>query len=457
MIFDLVIRNGRVVTGEGDYIADIGINGETIAVLGEGLKGKKTIDANDKLVLPGAIDPHVHLEMPVGETFSADDWESGTRAAACGGVTTVIDFVEPDPGEDLLAALQKRRACADGRATIDFGLHMTLRDDHPQTLDQVPAAVAAGCPSFKTYLTYEGFALNDAAFLHALEAVRKVKGMVMVHAESDAIINYCTQQVISQGMTSPDAHPLSRLAIAEAEAIQRALALAEATGASIYIVHISTATGAQALEHAQLRGVSAYGETCPQYLTLTDECYSLPGFEGAKYVCSPPLRKQKDRDGLWKALSNGVIQTVGTDHCPFNFQGQKDIGLDSFIHIPPGLPGIETRLSLLHTYGVKSGRISLNRWVECCSLNPARLFGLYPRKGTLMPGADADIVIFDPDFECVISHEMLHERVDYTPYEGIKLQGYPVMTILRGIPIVAEREYIAPTARGKFLLRQGIR
>ncbi len=454
MIFDLVIRDGKLVFSDEDFIADVGINGETIAAVGDNLSGKKVIDASGKLVIPGAIDPHVHLAMPVGDTFSVDDWESGTVAAACGGVTTLIDFVEPDLGEDLLVALQKRQSCAQGRAVIDFGLHMTLRDDHLQTLSQIPAVISAGCPSFKTYLTYEGFALSDKAFLNVLEAVGEAHGMVLVHAENDAMIAYCTQRMITQGKTAPSAHAQARPAVAEAEAIQRALALAEVTGTPLYIVHISTAAGAQALKQARQRGATAYGETCPQYLTLTADKYEFSDIEGAKYVCSPPLRAKHDQEALWEELSKGTIQTVGTDHCPFNFHGQKDKGLDTFIHIPPGLPGIESRLALLYTFGVRAGRISLNRWVDCCAASPARLFGLYPRKGSLTPGADADIVIFDPDKEVVISHEMLHERVDYTPYEGFKLQGYPVMTILRGKPLVSDGKYIGGAAKGKFLVRQ---
>lgn len=454
MIFDLVISGGKLVTASTTYTSDIGINGETIAAIGEGLQGKEVIDARGKLVIPGAIDPHVHLEMPVGDTFSADDWASGTLAAACGGVTTVIDFVEPEPDEVLIAALQKRLESAQGKAVIDYGLHMTLRYDHPDTLNQIPAVVAEGCPSFKTYLTYEGFALSDKAFLNVLEAVGKARGMVLVHAENDAIVSYCTRQMIEKGKTSPGAHALARPAIAEMAAIQNSLAHAEVTGTPLYIVHISTAGGTSALEAAHLRGITAYGETCPQYLTLTEDKYDLPNFEGAKYVCSPPLRQKNDQETLWRGLAKGVLQTVGSDHCPFNFNGQKDKGRDSFVNIPPGLPGIEIRLALLFTFGVKKGHISINRWVDCCASSPARLFGLYPRKGHLIPGADADIVIFDPDKEIVVTKAVLHERVDYTPYEGIKLQGYPVMTILRGKSLVIENEYIGTAAHGQFLKRQ---
>ncbi|MBI4316666.1 MAG: dihydropyrimidinase [Chloroflexi bacterium] len=456
MEFDLVIAGGTCVsiTAAETIRADVGVIGDTIAALGHGLTGAARIDATGKLVLPGAVDPHVHLDMPVGATRSSDDWETGTIAAACGGTTTVIDFVEPDLGGSLVAGLAARRAEADGKAVIDYGLHMTLRRGDAQTLDQVPEAMRAGCTSFKTYTTYEGFRLNDAELLAALEAVGAAGGLVLVHAENDAAIQRGRRKFMAAGQTAPHFHPRSRPVPVEAEAIERALALAEVADCPLYIVHTSTGRGAEAIARARARGQRAYGETCPQYLVLTDAEYDRPGFEGAKFVCSPPLRPADNPPLLWQRLGAGDLQTVGTDHCPFFYEGQKELGRAAFTDIPNGLPGIEARLALLYTFGVGQGRLSLNRWVEVCCAAPARIFGLYPRKGTLAPGADADIVIFDPDREVTLSRAVLHERTDYTPYEGLALRGYPVMTVARGRVLVEDGKFVGAKGRGRFLARK---
>jgi dihydropyrimidinase len=449
--FDLVIKNGTLVTASDTFLADIGIIGETIAAIGGDLEGKRTFDAQGKLVLPGAVDPHVHLEMPVGATRTSDDWESGTVAAVCGGTTTVIDFIEPAPGETLFQALEARRKQAEGHAATDFALHMTLTNDHPETLLQVSEIIQAGCTSFKTYLTYEGFALSDRAFLHVLETVEAAGGSVMVHAENDAIIAHRKQKLLAQGKTAPRYHALVRPAIAETEAIQRAVALAEVTGACLYVVHVSTAAGAAIIRSARERGLNVFGETCPQYLLLNDSELERPDFEGAKFVCSPPLRKAADQQALWHALAEDDLQTVGTDHCAFNFHGQKELGRDSFADIPGGLPGIESRLALLYTFGVLQKQISLNRWVEICCTNPARIFNLYPQKGTLAPGADADLVVFDPQRHLILTHSLLHQDVDYTPYEGFPLQGYPVLTLTRGAVAFENGQFTGQKGNGRFL------
>jgi len=453
-MFDLVIHDGLLISPINTIKADLGISNGKIAAVGNDLEGVENIDAAGLYVLPGAVDPHVHLQTPVGQTQSSDDWQSGSIAALCGGTTTVIDFVEPAPGQLLIDALNDRIRQAEGRAVIDFAFHMTLMDDKKSSLDQLPALIRAGCTSFKTYLTYEGFRVSDEELIHILEAVKKVKGLVMVHAENDAVISYLTAKLLSEENTSPEYHPLARPAFAESEAIQRALSLAEAVQAPVYIVHISTAMGARALKAAQLRGVQAFGETCPQYLLLTDAEYQRADFESAKFVCSPPLRKSADNEFLWDSLGEKTIQTVGTDHCPFFYHGQKDLGRDNFSLIPGGLPGIESRLTLLHTFGVLAKRISLERWVEVCCTAPAQIFGLFPQKGSLEPGSDADVVLFDPHLEKVITQEMLHENADYTPYEGLKIQGFPHAVIVHGKPAFQNGVYSGISTEGKYLFCQ---
>ena len=465
MIFDTVIRGGTLITPSGPVNADLGIAGGRIAAIGFDLVGERVIDATGKLVLPGAIDPHVHLQMPAGAVTSSDDWETGTIAAACGGTTTVIDFVEPEvvdvrrgevtsPLRDALAA---RRAEAEGRAVIDFGLHMTLLDASPATLAEIPSVVEAGCTSFKTYLTYAGFKLDDDAFIAALEAVGRAGGIALVHAENDAGIRYLQRKFLAEGHVSPRYHPLSRPPGTEAEAIERALALAEIAGCPLYVVHVSTQRGAEAVSRARARGQTAIGETCPQYLLLTDAEYDRPGFEGAKFICSPPLRKAADNAALWAHLAADDLSTVGTDHCPFFYAGQKDLGAPDapppFNRIPGGMPGIESRLALLYTFGVAQGRLSLARWIDVCCTAPARLFGLAGRKGALTVGADADVVIFDPEREVTISRASLHENCDYTPYEGYQLKGYPVLTMLRGRVIARDGEFVGGSGGGRFLVR----
>jgi len=455
VVFDLVIRGGTLVTARETVRADVGVRDGTIVAIGEGLEGREMVDADGLWVLPGAVDPHVHLQMPTGATTSSDDWRTGTVAAACGGTTTVIDFVEPEGDETLLEAFEKRRAEAEGRAVIDYSLHMTLMDADDATLAQIPDVVDAGMPSFKTYTTYEGFKLSDREFLRVMDAVREAGGLLMVHAEDDAIVRQATAALLDAGETGPAAHPRSRPAAAEVAAIHRMLALAEVTGVHLYIVHISTARGAQLL--AEARGCGARhvdGETCPQYLLLTQAAYERPGFEGAKFVCAPPLRTAADNAALWDALADGTLQTVGTDHCPFFYEGQKTLGRGDFTKIPSGLPGVEARLALLHTFGVRSGRISANRWIELCCMAPAQLFGLAPRKGTLAPGADADLVLFDPHKRVTLSTDMLHEHVDYTPYASLDLSGYPVATFVHGKKVVQNGTWLDQASTGHYLPAQ---
>ena len=457
MDFDLVISGGTLVTASDTFQADIGIQAGKIAVIGRDLKGEKIVDARGLLVLPGAIDPHVHLEMPTPVATSSDDWFTGTRAAACGGTTTVIDFVEPEPGESLLHALGARRSQAESKAVIDFSFHMTLDRVDEDTLAEIPFVIEAGLTSFKCYTTYS-MRLDDNQLLGALVAVGKAGGLTIVHAENDAIVNQLRAEFIAAGKTEPCYHPLSRPVKSEGEAVERVLALADVAQAPVLIVHVSTQLGAEAIERAQQRGQIVFGETCPQYMLLTDDLYLSPGFEGAKFICSPPLRKATDQSALWQVLGNGAFRVVGTDHCPFFYAGTKNLGrsLDDpppFTQIPGGMPGIEARPALLYTYGVRTGRLTLNQWVDVCSTGPGRVYDLYPRKGALIPGADADIVLFDPEKKVTLTTDVLHENVDYTPYKGFELTGYPVKTFLRGQLIAENGEFIERKWPGQYLRR----
>lgn len=448
-MLDCVIKNGTLVKPAGLCQADIGICGEKIVEIAPQLSGRETILAEGMLVIPGGVDPHVHLEMPAGKLTTSDNWETGTRAAVIGGTTTVIDFVEPStPVQPLLQAFAERREQALGSSTVDFSFHMTLCAADETTLRQVPEVVAAGMPSFKLYTTYTGFALDDASLLRAFEAIGQAGGLAMVHAESDAIIQHATRQMQAAGRVALQDFPSSRPALAEVEAIERVLSLADYTGTTVYIAHISTQSGAAAIIRARSVGQAAWGETCPHYLLLNQSHYQGAGFDGAKYICCPPLRQPSDQRALWRALQAGGLQSIGSDHCCFNYLGQKDSTQGAFPGVPAGLPGIELRLALTYTFGVVSGHITLPQWVELCCTAPARLFGLHPRKGELAIGADADIVLFDPARKTIISKALLHENVDYSPYEGMMLTGMVDTTLLRGQVLVRGGKWAAPAAWG---------
>jgi dihydropyrimidinase len=450
-MLDVAITNGLLVTAETTTRADLGIAGGRIAAIGTGLAARETIDATGMLVLPGAVDEHVHLEMPVGEFASSDDFYTGTVAAACGGTTTVIDFVEPAAGQSLLAGLAARRAVADRKVVVDYGLHMTLSRDDDETLAQVPACIEAGTASFKLYMAYEGIRLDDGGLLRALAALKKGSGRPLVHAENHYAIAYLTAQALAEGRTGPENHPLTRPAVMEAEAIHRLLALAYVTGTPVVLAHLSCALGLEAVRGARARGQTVWVETCPQYLLLDEKEYRRPGFEGAKFVMAPPPRTEVDRDALWAGLGAGEVDTVATDHCPFFFETQKTRGRDDFSRIPGGAPGIETRLTLLYTHGVRAGKLSLERWVEVCCTEPARRFGLAACKGHLGVGADADVVVFDPQRQVTLAAETLHQHVDYCPYEGWEVEGIPVMVLSRGEVIVRDGDFVGTAGRGRFL------
>ncbi len=451
MIFDMVIKKGTVVTAETSYQADVGITGETITAIGDDLTAENEIDAQGKLVIPGAVDIHVHMQMPIGDFISSDDFFTGTRAAAFGGTTTIIDFVEPEEDESLLAALAKRRAEADPKVVIDYGLHMTLGPAEISKLDEVPAVYAAGCGSFKLYMAY-GFRLDDGQLWQALEAVAGVNGLPVVHAENWDVICTLIERNLAKGNISPHWHPRSRPAQFEGEAVHRLIELAQFAGTRAHVFHVSCAEAAQAIAAAQQRGRPVTGETCPQYLLLTQDVYDAPSIKGTWSVCSPPIRDKRAQDALWKALADGVLEVVTTDHCPF-ISADKATGLGDFSKIPGGVPSVESRLAAVYSCGVKQGRITLNQWVDSCCTKPAELSGL-SRKGKIVPGYDADIVIFDPDKHLVLSTDTLHENVDWTPYDGIEIEGWPVTTISRGKIVANEGQFLGDRGRGRFVRRR---
>lgn len=455
MEYELVIKGGTLVDHERVEAADIAVQGGKIAATGAGLSGKVNYSAEGMLVIPGGVDPHVHLGMPTPNGFTSDDWSTGSRAAVFGGTTTVIDFIEPEDNETLLESYQKRRAEADGVSMVDFSLHMTITRTDKETLEQIPGVVDAGITSFKHYTTYEGFALPDEGLIRSFEAIRNAGGMVIVHCENDAIIRFSIQRLAEAGKLHPSNFPDSRPAIAEIEAIRRVIAIARFVNLPLYVVHVSTGTGAAAIDRARHHGQVVYGETCPQYLVLNEGAYrTQDGREAVKYICQPPIRLPKDNKTIWDLLKSGGIQTVGTDHCSFNVTGQKEKGKDNFLKSPGGVPGIQLRIPLTYTFGVRSGVLSLQQWVSCCSTAAAQIFGLAPRKGTLVAGSDADLVVFDPEKKVSVTQSMLQERVDYTPYEGFELTGYPRATFMKGRLVVEDGRLVDPQPKGEFLERQ---
>ncbi len=450
------IENGTIVTAEGTRRADLWIDGETIAAIGEPVAGDVdlVLDASGKLILPGGVDAHTHLDMPLDDwVSSADDFASGTIAAAVGGTTTVIDYATQAHGRSLGEALETWHGKARDRAVIDYGFHMIVCDLSPGIEPELDAMVRAGVPSFKLFMAYPGrLMLDDGAIFRVLLRARENGGLVCLHAENGHVIQVLVERALAAGRTAPCEHARTRPARAEAEAVHRAAALAEIADAPVFIVHLSSAEALEEVERARARGVRIEAETCPQYLCLSDELYDQPHFAGARYVMSPPLRTRTSQEPLWRGLANGTIDTVATDHCPFSL-ADKELGAGDFSRIPNGAPGIETRLALLWSLGVRPGKISPSRFVDVISTAPARIFGLYPRKGAIAVGSDADLVIWDPDRESTLSVATHHSRVDYCTYEGWKLVGLPATVLSRGQVIVEGGRFCGRPGAGRFLAR----
>jgi len=453
-----LIKSGTVVTASDQYHGDVLVEDEKISLIGTTIdvQADKVVDASGKYVLPGGIDVHTHLDMPFGGTRSADDFESGTMAAAFGGTTSIVDFAIQYRGQTLHDAWETWMKKAEGKAVVDYGFHMIITDLSDQVEGEMDALVAQGVTSFKLFMAYPGvFMLDDGSIFRALLRTGKNGGTICMHAENGGVIDVLVQRALAEGKTAPKYHALTRPARAEAEATHRAIALAEMADVPIYIVHLSAAEALEMVTEARDRGLPAYAETCPQYLFLSYDNYEEPGFAGAKYVMSPPLRAKAAQDQLWRGLAFNDLQAVSTDHCPFCMKEQKELGVADFSKIPNGAPGIETRMSLVYDGGVRAGRISLNRFVELTSTSPARIFGLFPRKGTIAPGSDADVVVFDPNRTITLSARTLHMKVDYNPYEGRQVTGAADTVLSRGRPVIENGKFVGRAGAGSFIKRAG--
>ena len=455
----VLIKNGRVITAVDDYLADIFIKNETVSHIGEKLdiEADEVIDASGKYLIPGGLDPHTHLDMPFGGTTSADDFETGTRAAAHGGTTTLIDFAIQSKGHSTLEALDTWHAKADGKTAIDYGFHMIVTDLEDNRVHEMKMLADAGVTSYKLFMAYPGVLyVDDGTIYRAMRKAGEDGTVVCMHAENGIVIDEIVKQALAEGKTEPKYHAITRPTRMEAEGVHRAISIAEVAQVPIYIVHLSSSDALEQVMLARNRGVHAFAETCPQYLFLDDSYYDQEGFEGAKYVMTPALREKWNQDELWKGLKFGDLQSIATDHCPFCFKDQKMLGIDDFSKIPNGGPGVENRMSLVFNGGVNSGRISLNKFVELTSTAAAKTFGLFPKKGTIAVGSDADIVIFDPNRTETISVNNTcthHMNVDYNTYEGFEVTGFTETVLSRGKVIIDNCEYVGKKGDGHFLKR----
>ena len=454
----VLIKGGRVITAADDYVADVYVEGEHISLIGESLDvpADKTIDATGKYVLPGAVDPHTHLEMPWRGETTIDDFESGQTAAAFGGTTTHVDFCIQGKGQTFAEALDIWHRKREGKAVIDNGFHIAVTDlREGGTLEELARLPDEhGVTSYKLFMAYkDSLMVDDETLFRTMQVAAETGALVMVHAENGDAIEVLMAEAIAAGHTAPIYHALTRPPETEGEATNRAIQLARVAGATLYVVHVSCAESVEPIAIAREKGWDIFGETCTQYFFIDQSFLDQPGFEGAKYVYTPPPRAKENQEVLWNAVRTNVLQAISTDHCAYLFKGQKDAGKDDFRQIPNGGPGLENRLQLIHHFGVREGRISLNRMVELLCTNPAKLFGLYPKKGTLAVGSDADVVVFDPEKRVTISAETHHSRSDYNLYEGTEVQGSPAVVLLRGNVIVENDTLLAKPGSGQFIKR----
>ncbi|HLA92422.1 MAG TPA: dihydropyrimidinase [Actinomycetota bacterium] len=451
----VVVRGGRIVTASADFVGDVLIDGETIAAIGSFPDiDAQVINASGKLVLPGGVDPHTHLDAPLKGTMTADDFESGTIAAAIGGTTSIIDFPVQDKGQDPRVSHEEWAGRAEGKAVVDWGLHQVIVDLPDEYFPALDDLIANGSPSFKMFMAYPGARMvDDATIFKAMRRTADNGGFVLMHCENGPVIDLLEKEALAAGHTGPEYNGVTRPPITESEATARAIALAELAGVPVYVVHLAAAQALAAVADARERGLPVYAETCPHYLLLTEEVLKEPDFGGAKYVMCPPLRTPWHQERLWQGLRTNDLQVVSTDHTPFRFADQKQLGRDNFPKIPNGVPGIEWRTTLLYHFGVREGRIGLNRFVELISTTPAKLFGCYPRKGEIAPGSDADLVIFDPERETTLTAASQATKSDYNPYEGWTVRGVVDTVLLRGQVIVDGGRFVGRKGQGRFLRR----
>ena len=452
-----VFVGGQVVSPQGACRADLRVEGERIDAVGFGLlrRGDETVDVAGQLLLPGGVDGHTHFDLPAGEFRTADDFASGTRAALAGGTTTVVDYATQFRGQTLAQGVEAWHALAEGRAFCDYGFHLAVTDWNEGVGREVPAVVEGGIPSFKMYMAYKGaLQVDDGVLLRMARVLAPLGGLLCVHCENGDLVAALQEDLFARGERGPRAHPLSRPAEAEAESVHRMTVLAELAGAPLLVVHVSAARSLEVLRAARSRGGRVFAETCPQYLLLDEGRYLLPPEEARKFVLSPPLRTREDQSALWEALDRGEVDTVATDHCSFHARGQKDRGAEDFRRIPSGLPGVEHRMELLYSAGVAEGRLSLGRYVEALCARPARLFGLYPRKGVLAPGSDADLVVLDPLGSRILRASEQVQRVDYCPYEGMEVRGRIEQVYLRGRRVVHRGRLLEGPPGGVYLRRR---
>ena len=450
----ILVKNGTIVTATDQFKGDLFIDQEKIKAIGSGLEGraKEVINAEGKYIFPGGIDGHTHFSLPFMGTSTAG-FET-TAAAVVGGTTTIVDFVPQPQGMSLLDSVAKHREeKADGKSAVDYGFHAMVMDVQKSIFAEPPALIKAGIPTIKLFMAYKGtpFICDDATVFQMLQKTKEVGMLMMVHAENGDVIDVLQKQLLAEDKTDPRYHAVSRPPVVEAEATLRATMLAKAADAPIFVVHVSCVEAMTAVRDARQQGIAAFGETCPHYLTLSIENLAKPNFEGAKYVCSPPLRESWHQEHLWKALQEGWLQVVGSDHCGFKWKGQKEMGRGDFTKIPNGAPGVENRLAILYTYGVLPGKISLQRMVDVFATAPAKFYGLYPQKGSISIGADADLVIFDPKYSGKISVKKSMQGLDYNTYEGFNQKGRAEKVFLRGKLSVDQGKFVGQKGQGKFV------